>query len=127
MILRSLMIAAASLAAFSFAEAADFGNTPSSRETDRGCCEPYRFVYAEVWYGNRKIVAPVRRGPAGDEVELPGEIWVPCKFSCETTLRKQSLGALESQGSGSESNVSPGYPRADSYVDGWGFRHGYLF
>jgi hypothetical protein len=73
------------------------------------------------------VVAPVRRGPAGDEVELPGGIWVVCQLSCEYTLRKQTLHYLESEGAASGSQFAPDYPRADSYVDGWGYRHGYLF
>ena len=127
MILRSIMIAAGIMAFAAMTEAADFSTAQPGARTD-ACCEPYRFVYAEFWYGNRKVVAPVRHSPVGDdEVELPGGIWVPCQFSCEVTLRKQTLDYLESQGAGSGSEVTPGYPRADSYVDGWGYRHGYLF
>jgi hypothetical protein len=118
MILRSIVIAAGVFGVAAVAHAA---------EISEGCCEPYRYVYAEFWYGDRKVVAPVRHGPIGDEVMLPGEIWVPCQFSCEYTLRKQTLHYLESQGAGSGSEFAPTYPRADSYVDGWGQRNGYLF
>ena len=130
MILRSIMIAAGIVAFAAMTEAAgaaDFRAAAEPSARTEACCEPYRFVYAEFWYGNRKVVAPVRHSPAGDEVELPGGIWVPCQFSCEVTLRKQTLDYLENQGAGSGSESTPGYPRADSYVDGWGYRHGYLF
>ena len=127
MIRRSLVIAAGAFALAAAAHAAEIGAPPRPLAPDSGCCEPYRYVYAEFWYGARKVVAAVRRGPAGDEVQLPGDIWVPCQLSCEYTLRKQTLPYLESQGAGSGSEYAPVYPRADSYVDGWGQRHGYLF
>ena len=124
---RSLVIAAATFALAAAAHAAEIGNRPEPGAPDSACCEPYRYVYAEFWYGARKVVAPVRRGPVGDEVQLPGDIWVRCQLSCEYTLRKQTLDYLESQGAGSGSQFAPAYPRADSYVDSWGYRHGYLF
>jgi hypothetical protein len=94
----------------------------------RDCCEEsYRFVYAEGWYGSEKLVAPVRHGPLGDEVLVPGSVWQYCAFSCEYTLRKQSLGYWQSLREARKSVEDPGYPRQDSYVDGWGYRHGYLF
>ncbi len=124
MILRSIVVAAGVFGIAAVAQTAELSGRP---EPGAGCCEPYRTVYAEFWYGDRKVVAPVRHGPAGDEVLLPGEIWVPCQLSCEHTLRKQTLDYLESQGAGSGSQFEPVYPREDSYVDGWGHRHGYLF
>jgi hypothetical protein len=127
MILRSIVVAAGVFGVAAVAHTAEISNKPASIAPSQGCCEPYRYVYAEFWYGDRKVVAPVRHGPVGDEVMLPGEIWVPCQFSCEYTLRKQTLDYLESQGAGSGSEFAPDYPRADSYVNGWGQRHGYLF
>ncbi len=127
MILRSIVIAAGVFGFTAIAEAAEISNKPAPIAPGQGCCEPYRYVYAEFWYGDRKVVAPVRHGPAGDEVLLPGEIWVPCNFSCEITLRKQTLHYLQSRGAGSGSEFAPAYPREDSYVDSWGQRHGYLF
>jgi len=127
MILRSIVVAAWVFGIAVVAEAAELGKKPELGAPSQGCCEPYRTVYAEFWYGDRKVVAPVRHGPVGDEVLLPGEIWVPCQLSCEYTLRKQTLHYLESQGAGSGSQFAPVYPREDSYVDGWGYRHGYLF
>ena len=127
MILRSIVVAAGVFGVAAVAHTAEISNKPASIAPSQGCCEPYRYVYAEFWYGDRKVVAPVRHGPVGDEVMLPGEIWAPCQFSCEYTLRKQTLDYLESQGAGSGSEFAPAYPRADSYVDGWGQRRGYLF
>jgi hypothetical protein len=37
------------------------------------------------------ISAPVRRGPRGDEVRLPGGTWVPCSFNCYFTLRNATV------------------------------------
>ena len=127
MILRSIVVAAGVFGIAAVAQAAELSRSPEPGAPSQGCCEPYRYAYAEFWYGDRKVVAPVRHGPVGDEVMLPGEIWVPCNFSCETTLRKQTLHYLQSQGAGSGSQFAPLYPRANSYVDGWGQRHGYLF
>jgi hypothetical protein len=87
----------------------------------------YRFVYAESWYGSKRVVAPVRRAELGEQVRLPGGTWVYCEFSCEYTLRRQSLDFWQGQGAGGSDQVSPGYFRWDFYVDGWGHRHPYLF
>ncbi len=141
MILRLIMIGAAALGFATTALAGEAGSKPeasaapahakhkhtASRDSEQGCCEPYRYAYAESWYGAKKVVAPVRRGALGDEVLLPGGIWVACEFSCEYILRKQTLDYWEKQGAGSGSQFSPTYPREDSYVDGWGYRHGYMF
>jgi len=125
--LRLIVIAAGVFGMMAVGHAAEFSSKPTSIEPSQGCCEPYRYVYAEFWYGARKVVAPVRHGPGGDEVLLPGGIWVNCQLSCEYTLRKQTLEYLESQGAGSGSQFAPAYPREDTYVDSWGYRHGYLF
>jgi hypothetical protein len=90
------------------------------------CCGIYRSVYAEAWYGSKKVVAPVRRGEHGDEVLLPGGIWIACELSCEYTLRKQTLDFWE-RVTGHDLEASPGYPRKDFYVDEWGRRRGYAF
>ncbi len=127
MILRSIVIATGLLCCFGSVHGAELASRPQGLAPGQDCCEPYRYVYAEFWYGARKVVAPVRHGPAGDEVLLPGEIWVPCELSCEYTFRKQTLRYLESQGAGSGSQFAPVYPREDSYVNAWGYRQGYLF
>ena len=127
MILRSIVVAAGVFGIAAVAQTAELSGRREPGASSLGCCEPYRTVYAEFWYGDRKVVAPVRHGPAGDEVLLPGEIWVPCQLSCEYTLRKQTLDYLQSQGAGSGSQFAPVYPREDSYVNAWGYRQGYLF
>ncbi|MBI4724455.1 MAG: hypothetical protein HY765_05600 [Rhodomicrobium sp.] len=83
----------------------------------RNCCGAYRFVYAESWYGFKKVVAPVRHAEHGDQVRLPGGTWVYCEFSCEYTLRRQSLDFWQGQGAGPNDQVSPGYFRWDFYID----------
>ena len=143
MILRSIVFGAATLGFAAAALANGIGVKPddgtAAKSTQPGskravpsapsaeCCEPYRYVYAGSWYGGMKVVAPVRRTPLGDEVQIPGGIWVACEFSCEYILRKQTLHYWEDQGAGTGSQMSPSYPRQDWYVDGWGYRHGYLF
>jgi len=42
-------------------------------------------------YPSETISAPVRRGPRGDEVRLPGGTWVPCSFNCYFTLRNATV------------------------------------
>jgi hypothetical protein len=92
----------------------------------KDCCgEGYRMVYAESWYNNIKVAAPVRRSDHGDQVLLPGGPWVDCELSCEYTLRKQTLSFW--QGLDPNENAPPGYGRPDSYIDAWGQRRGYLF
>ena len=98
----------------------------AARRPYRDCCGVYRFVYAESWYGFKRVVAPVRRAELGDQVRLPGGTWVYCEFSCEYTLRKQSLDFWQGA-SGEGDSVSPGYFRKDFYIDDYGQRHGYLF
>jgi hypothetical protein len=95
---------------------------------DSECCsEVYRYVYAEAWYGNQKIVAPVRRVGCCDQVQVPGGAWIDCVFSCEITIRKMRLDYWQDQGAGYNNGLSPGYPRADFYTNAWGFRSGYMF
>ncbi len=92
------------------------------------CCgEVYRYVYAEAWYGNQKIVAPVRRAGCCDQVQVPGGAWIDCVFSCEITIRKMRLDYWQGLGTGYNNGLSPGYPRADFYTDSLGFRNGYMF
>jgi hypothetical protein len=100
--------------------------TPPYRNGE--CCgEVYRYVYAEAWYGNQKIVAPVRRVGCCDQVQVPGGAWVDCVFSCEITIRKMRLDYWQDQGAGYDIERSRGYPRADFYTNAWGFRSGYMF
>jgi hypothetical protein len=92
------------------------------------CCgEVYRYVYAEAWYGNQKILAPVRRVGCCDQVQVPGGAWIDCVFTCEITIRKMRLDYWQDQGAGYNKELSPGYPRADFYTNAWGHRSGYMF
>jgi hypothetical protein len=100
--------------------------TPPYRDND--CCgEVYRYVYAEAWYGNQKVIAPVRRAGCCDQVQVPGGAWIDCVFTCEITLRKMRLDYWQDQGAGYNKELSPGYPRADFYTNAWGYRSGYMF
>jgi len=100
--------------------------TPPYRDSE--CCgEVYRYVYAEAWYGNQKIIAPVRRAGCCDQVQVPGGAWIDCVFTCEITLRKMRLDYWQDQGAGYSKELSPGYPRADFYTNAWGYRSGYMF
>ena len=97
------------------------------RKDCRGEAEVYRHIYAEAWYGNQKVVAPVRHVGCRDQVQIPTGEWIPCEFSCEITMRKMPLWYWQDQGAGYSHSVTPGYPRADHWTDGWGYQHGYLF
>jgi hypothetical protein len=51
---------------------------------------PHITVESEL-YPSETISAPVRSGPCGDEVRLPGGTWVPCGFNCYFTLRNATI------------------------------------
>jgi hypothetical protein len=51
---------------------------------------PHITVQSDL-YPSETISAPVRRGPRGDEVRLPGGTWVPCSFNCYFTLRNATV------------------------------------
>ena len=51
---------------------------------------PHITVQSEL-YPSETISAPVRSGPRGDEVRLPGGTWVPCGFNCYFTLRNATI------------------------------------
>jgi hypothetical protein len=89
--------------------------------------EVYRHIHAEAWYGNQKVVAPARHAGCRDQIQIPTGEWIPCEFSCEITMRKMPLWYWQDQGAGYSHGVTPGYPRADHWTDGWGYQHGYLF
>ena len=74
------------------------------------CCgegEVYRHVYAEAWYGNQKVVAPVRHLGCCDQLQLPTGEWIPCEFSCEITMRKMPLWYWQDQGAGYSHRLRP--------------------
>lgn len=143
--LRILLIGAAvlGLAAAPCAAADDAAKKPPAAPLKHGyhvsgkanpyrkdCCgegEVYRHIYAEAWYGNQKVVAPVRHLGCCDQVQLPTGEWTNCLFTCETTMRRMPLWYWEDQGAGYNKWVTPGYPREDNWTDPWGYKHGYLF
>jgi len=51
---------------------------------------PHITVQSDL-YPSETISAPVRRGPRGDEVRLPGGTWVPCSLNCYFTLRNATV------------------------------------
>jgi len=131
-ILRILIIFAAVLGMAAGANAADAPLKSKKRAIHKApsqdCCgEVYRYVYAEAWYGNEKVIAPVRRFGCCDQVQVPGGAWVDCEFTCEITVRKLQLDFWQHQGAGYNKEVTPGYPREDWYTNAWGFRTPYMF
>jgi len=85
----------------------------------KDCCGAYRVIYAESWYGFERVIAPVRRAEHGDQVRLPGGSWVYCEFSCEYTLKRQSLDFWQGQGAGGTGDQSsPGYFSVNIYPNG---------
>ncbi|KAI95164.1 hypothetical protein T281_06995 [Rhodomicrobium udaipurense JA643] len=85
----------------------------------KDCCGAYRVIYAESWYGFERVIAPVRRAEHGDQVRLPGGSWVYCEFSCEYTLKRQSLDFWQGQGAGGDGDQSsPGYFSFNLYPNG---------
>ena len=127
MILRTLLIAAAALCLAQAAHAADAPLQNKPRAPYRAADgQIYRYVYAEAWYGNQKIVAPVRRVGCCDQVQVPGGYWIDCEFSCEITVRRLRLGYWQDQGAGYSTQNAP-YPRADYYKGSSGIHWPYLF
>ncbi|MGA7325196.1 MAG: hypothetical protein WBX25_12075 [Rhodomicrobium sp.] len=141
MVFRSFLMAAASFAMVLAAHAGGENAKTGAKATEAAaahtkgrphsggklCCgQIYRYVYAEAWYGNRKIVAPVRRVEWGDQVQVPGGAWLNCIFSCELTIRKLRLEYWQALGAGTINRDLP-YPRNDFYIDSEGCKHEYLF
>ncbi|MFT4078468.1 hypothetical protein [Rhodomicrobium sp.] len=141
MIFRALLTGAALLGLAASAEAADASSTPGAgssaavphvkkvRATQqrapkfcgecKDCCGAYRVIYAESWYGFERVIAPVRRAEHGDQVRLPGGSWVYCEYSCEYTLKRQSLDFWQGQGAGGTGDQSsPGYFSVNIYPNG---------
>lgn len=83
-----LAIAATLIAAAlapSHAVARDYGP-----KRDRG-----DYVVAESRFGRGTVSGPVRPGPIGLQVRLPGGTWIDCVRSCSDTLRRQSVDFWE--------------------------------
>jgi hypothetical protein len=129
--LRSIIIGIAAITLAASAIAAELPADGKSKRRAFGpapCCgEIYRYVYAEGWYGSRKLVAPVRHGVGGDEVGLPTGDWQPCQLSCEETLRKQHLYFWQDFGATTPGLVPPEVPRSDFFRDDHGNRYDYIF
>lgn len=89
----------------------DYGKNYSERSR---YSDVYRYVRAESFYRFRSVVAPVRRGPVGDQVLVPGGAWHDCEITCEYTLRRVYLDFWEGQG---DNFTSPGYFRFKFYLD----------
>ncbi len=118
--LRVIIACAVSLSLSATAGAAGQKSPPPEGET-------YRHVYAEAWYGNQKVVAPVRRIGCCDEVQLPTGEWIACEFSCEITMRKMPLSYWQTLGAGYDRTGPAGEQRSDYWTDSWGYKHWYLF
>ncbi|MBN9265191.1 MAG: hypothetical protein J0I57_18675 [Hyphomicrobium sp.] len=56
------------------------------------------YVVAESRWGHGTISGPVRRGPNGWEVRMPGGTWIECKRSCSESLRLATVDFWETQG-----------------------------
>jgi hypothetical protein len=125
--LRILSIGAAVLGLATAPCAAGDGKTSPYRNDCCGAGEAYRTIYAEAWYGNQKVVAPVRHVGCCDQVQLPTGEWTNCEFTCELTIRKMPLWYWQDQGAGYNKWVTPGYSREDFWTDPWGYKHSYLF
>ncbi len=52
-------------------------------------------VVACSHYGKGCVSGPVRRGPVGLEVRMPGGTWIGCKRNCTRTLREEALDFFE--------------------------------
>ena len=72
-----------------------------------GHLDGYRWITAESQFDFRTISAPIRSGPVGDQVRLPGGTWLNCEYSCEYTLRANTLDFFLC-GEGGPDDCSPG-------------------
>jgi hypothetical protein len=82
----------------------------------------YRYIYVESNYGSRRAVAPVRQGPMGEQVRLPGGAWIDCEITCEYTLRRTTVDFWEDQ---QNRSTSPNYLRYDIDLDNGHVRRHY--
>ncbi len=55
------------------------------------------YVTAESRYGGGTITAPVRSGPSGPQVRLPGGTWIDCEQTCSDTLRRETVDFWKSR------------------------------
>ncbi len=92
----------------------DAGNA-GTRYLEREPGPVYRHVRAESRYSSRSVVAPVRRGPVGDQVMTPGGNWYDCEITCEYTLRRVYLDFWQTMGP--DEPTYPGYFRFKFALD----------
>ena len=78
---------------------------PVSAEAARG--DGHGWITAQSQFDFRTISAPVRSGPNGDQVRLPGGTWINCEYTCAYTLRSSTLDFFEC-GEGGPDDCSPG-------------------
>lgn len=78
------------------------------RYQDPRVADGYRYVTVETASGSRRVTAPVRRGPYGDEVLVPDIGWIKCAWNCKYTLQKNVLDPARQWGKDAV-ETSPGY------------------
>ena len=92
-----------SLALLSAAEAAARG-----RSYDQGAHRS-GYVVAESRWGHGTVSGPVRPGPRGWQVRLPGGSWIDCvRNNCSETLRLETVDIFERM---EQRDGGPGYFR----------------
>ena len=67
----------------------------------------YRWITAQSEFDFRTVSGPIRPGPNGNQVRLPGGTWLNCEYSCEYTLRSNTLDFFIC-GEGADDSCSPG-------------------
>ncbi|KAB2910221.1 MAG: hypothetical protein F9K29_25280 [Hyphomicrobiaceae bacterium] len=67
----------------------------------------YRYVEVEL-RGGRRVTAPIRRGPYGDEVLVADVGWIKCGWNCRYTLQKNVFDPNRRWGKDAEES-GPGY------------------
>ncbi|MGE5511527.1 MAG: hypothetical protein ACM31O_09810 [Bacteroidota bacterium] len=67
-------------------------------QSRRGAAVAPGYVVAESRWGNGTVSGPVRRGPVGWQVRLPGGNWVDCVRSCSETLRLKTVDFWQTVG-----------------------------
>lgn len=63
---------------------------PAPARAEANAIYPQITVQSDV-YPSQTVSGAVRRGPRGDEVQLPGGTWIPCGFNCYFTLRNATI------------------------------------
>jgi len=101
--------------ALSVVSAAPEAGNAGTRYVERDYGAVYRHVRAESRYSARSVVAPVRRGPHGDQVMTPSGNWYDCEITCEYTLRRVYLDIWETMGP--DEPTYPGYFRFKFVLD----------